>query len=199
MFSGIIKCVGQVAEISTHGSSLKVKFNSSISGSLSVDQSVSHDGICLTVVETGQDYHIAQVVMETLSKTTFSNLHIGQYINLERSITPNTMLDGHFVQGHIDTTLVCLETEDLNGSWQFRFNLPEEYKGLVIPQGSICINGVSLTVAEISEEAFDVAIIPYTYEHTNFKFLKQGHLVNVEFDLIGKYIVRQMELRSLTE
>ncbi len=123
----------------------------------------------------------------------------GQMINLEKSITLQTMLDGHLIQGHADMTLTCQKIIDLNGSWLMEFNLPVGFEGLMIPHGSICINGVSLTIANLHKNSFDVAIIPYTYHHTNFQFLKTGDAVNVEFDLIGKYLLRQLELRTLTE
>ena len=199
MFSGIIKTLGRVESIEIKGTTKAFTISSSISSMLQVDQSISHDGACLTIVQVDQQTHTVEVVLETLSKTTFGQLQEGQLLNLERSISSNTLLDGHLVQGHVDATLYCLDKEDLTGSWKFRFNLPEEFKGLVIPQGSICINGVSLTVADLEENSFCVAIIPYTYEHTTFKYLEKGVPVNVEFDVIGKYIIRQMELRNLTE
>jgi len=172
---------------------------SPISDSLQVDQSVAHDGVCLTVVEVNNGVHKVDVINETISKTTLGNIKEGQLINLEKSISATTLLDGHFVQGHVDTALQCEEIEDLDGSWQFTFNIPREFSGLIIPQGSICINGVSLTISGISKETFSVSIIPYTYKNTNFNQLKKGDKVNVEFDLIGKYIIRQLGLRSISE
>jgi riboflavin synthase len=170
-----------------------------MASSLQVDQSVCHDGVCLTIIQTNDHEHTVEVVFETLSKTNLGSLIEGSRVNLEKAITPMTLLDGHLVQGHVDTTLICLEVVDLDGSWKMKFNLPDEYNMLIIPQGSVCINGVSLTVADVSSHAFDVAIIPYTFQHTSFQHIREGDAVNVEFDLIGKYIVRQMELRTITE
>ncbi len=194
MFSGIIKSIGIVQSIQYEDSTKRITISSSISSEFGIDQSIAHDGICLTIVDVKERTHQVQVVHETLNKTTFKFLREGQAVNLEKSITPTTLLDGHFVQGHVDTVLTCQSVKDMDGSWMIKFNLPEEYTGLVIPQGSICLNGVSLTVANIYTDSFDVAIIPYTFEHTNFKFLREGALVNAEFDLIGKYILRQSKL-----
>lgn len=194
MFSGIIKSIGVVQSIRAQGTTSRIVISSSISAELSIDQSVAHDGVCLTIVAVRNGMHEVDVVQETLSKTTFGQLKEGDLVNLEKSITPTTLLDGHLVQGHVDTTLKCLDVEDQDGSWKIKFDLPYEYAGLVIPHGSICLNGVSLTVANLFPDAFDVAIIPYTFEHTNFKHLQKDDLVNVEFDLIGKYLLRQAEL-----
>jgi riboflavin synthase len=199
MFSGIIKCVGKIESITDKGSTKLFTISSSISDSFNVDQSIAHDGVCLTVVQVDSGVHQVEVVDETLSKSTLGKLKEGQCINLEKSIAPETLLDGHLVQGHVDTTLICQSIEDLDGSWKIHFNLPDAYAGLVIPQGSVCINGVSLTISDIYNDSFAVAIIPYTFENTNFKQLWAGDPVNVEFDIIGKYILRQMELRNLTE
>jgi len=199
MFSGIVKCVGKIESIVDKGSTKLFTISSPISESFRVDQSIAHDGVCLTVVHVENGSHKVEVVDETLSKSTLGMLKEGQSINLEKSIAPHTLLDGHLVQGHVDTTLICQSVEDLDGSWKFHFNLPDAFAGLVIPQGSVCINGVSLTISDIFKDSFAVAIIPYTFENTNFKQLWAGDTVNVEFDLIGKYIIRQMELRNLTE
>ena len=198
MFSGIIKSLGVVDSIRTNGTSLRIGISSDISGELIIDQSISHDGICLTIVAVDEKKGLYEVdvVMETLSKTTFQFLKEGQVINLEKSITPTTLLDGHIVQGHVDTFLKCIHIEDKHGSWNMKFNLPKEFASLVIPRGSICLNGVSLTVANLFDDSFEVAIIPYTYDHTNFRSLQEGDYVNVEFDLIGKYLLRQAEVNS---
>lgn len=196
MFSGIIKATGIIRSIEPKGTTQRVTIQSYMAGELSIDQSVAHDGICLTVVALTDDTHTVEVVNETLSKTTFGFLGIGDMVNLEKSITASTLLDGHLVQGHVDTVLQCQRVDDLNGSWKITFNLPVEYAGQVIPHGSICLNGVSLTVANLYDDCFDVAVIPYTFEHTNFKHLVEGAKVNVEFDLIGKYLLRQAEIRS---
>jgi riboflavin synthase len=199
MFSGIIKSIGTVVSIAEHGTTLRITVTSTLSPSLHVDQSIAHDGVCLTIVAVEGSTHSVEVVHETLTKTNLANLAVGRFINLEKSITTETLLDGHLVQGHIDTTLMCTDIQDMNGSWKMFFQLPSDFAPLVIPHGSICINGVSLTVAELGADFFAVAIIPYTFFNTNFHALQAGDLVNVEFDLIGKYFLRQMQLRDLTE
>ena len=196
MFSGIIKAIGKVESITNVGTTLRIAISSPISSDLVIDQSISHNGVCLTIVNVKDGIHEVDVVAETLSKTTFPHVHVGDVINLEKSITPNTLLDGHLVQGHVDTTLKCIHREDRNGSWNFTFNLPVEFGNLVIPHGSICLNGVSLTVAQLYPDSFEVTIIPYTFENTAFKYLREGDQVNVEFDLIGKYLQRQMEFKK---
>lgn len=196
MFSGIIKSTGIVRSIQATGSTKRITIASPLADELTIDQSIAHNGICLTVVAINDGTYEVEVVQETLSKTTFSELKEGDVINLEKSITPTTLLDGHLVQGHVDTTIKCLLIQDMAGSWKIKFNLPQEYAGLVIPHGSICLNGISLTVANLYPDSFDVAIIPYTFEHTNFKHLLEGDEVNVEFDLIGKYLLRQAALRN---
>jgi riboflavin synthase len=191
MFSGIIQSTGTVSSVEMAGTTKRLQIESAISSGLYIDQSIAHDGICLTVTGIDNETHWVDVVKETLSKTTFASVQKGQMINLEKSLTLNTLLDGHLVQGHIDTTLKCIERRDENGSWNLKFNLPKEFASLVIPRGSICLNGVSLTIAQLFEDSFEVAIIPYTFNNTNFQFLRVGDEVNVEFDLIGKYLLRQ--------
>ena len=191
MFSGIIQSIGTILSINDSGTTKHIRIQSSLAHDLHIDQSISHDGVCLTVTNLHEDSHEVDVVKETQSKTTFENIKVGQILNLEKSLTLNSLLDGHLVQGHVDTTLTCLDKRDENGSWNFRFNLPAEFVALVIPHGSICLNGVSLTIANLYEDAIDVAIIPYTYYNTNFQFIQPGDKVNVEFDLIGKYLLRQ--------
>ena len=182
--------------IQATGSTKRITIASPLADELTIDQSIAHNGICLTVVAINDGTYEVEVVQETLSKTTFSELKEGDVINLEKSITPTTLLDGHLVQGHVDTTIKCLLIQDMAGSWKIKFNLPQEYAGLVISHGSICLNGISLTVANLYPDSFDVAIIPYTFEHTNFKHLLEGDEVNVEFDLIGKYLLRQAALKN---
>ena len=199
MFSGIIKTLGIVELIIEHGSTREITISSAISDSLSIDQSIAHDGVCLTVVKVETGKHIIEVVNETLSKTNLGEWKKGDVVNLEKSISPTTLLDGHLVQGHVDTTLNCIGITDLDGSWMFSFEAPRQFAGLLVPQGSICINGVSLTIADLNDHQFSVSIIPYTYQNTNFKYIREGDKVNIEFDLIGKYIVRQFQLQNLTE
>jgi riboflavin synthase len=197
MFSGIIKSIGVLQSIKPMGTNRRLTVSSSLSDELVIDQSLSHDGICLTIVDVNDGIHQVDVVEETLSKTTFQSLKEGQLINLEKSITPTTLLDGHLVQGHVDTVLECLHIEDRQGSWNIKFTLPKEFASLIIPRGSVSLNGVSLTVANLFDDSFEVAIIPYTYDHTNFRVLREGDHVNVEFDLIGKYLLRQRDLHFL--
>jgi riboflavin synthase len=199
MFSGIIKCTGKIESIVEKGTTRVLTISSPISSSFTIDQSISHDGVCLTVVEVAGNSHKVEVIDTTISKSRLGYVKAGDVINLERSISASTLLDGHLVQGHVDTIVKCISITDLNGSWKIDFSLPGEFAALVIPQGSICINGVSLTVSHLTKDSFSVSIIPYTYGHTNFKFLRDGDYANVEFDLVGKYIIRQMELRSITE
>jgi riboflavin synthase len=191
MFSGIIKSTGVITAIEHSGTTRRITITSPLASTLSIDQSVAHDGVCLTVIETTDDQYQVDVVHETLTKTTFQSLKVGHILNLETSLSLSTLLDGHIVQGHTDTTLKCLEVRDLSGSWNMKFDLPAEYAPLVILHGSICLNGVSLTVARLDTDAFEVAVIPFTFEHTNFQLLQPGSYVNAEFDVIGKYILRQ--------
>lgn len=196
MFSGIIKDLGTVHAVEQNGTTLSVWITSDISPSLTIDQSISHNGVCLTVVALGQNMHQVDIIQETQTKTTFHRIQKGDLVHLEKSVTPSSYLDGHLVQGHVDTTLRCIYRVDKNGSWLFAFHLPSVFANLVISHGSICLDGVSLTVANLYEDSFEVAIIPYTYHHTRFNQLTEGMEVNVEFDLIGKYILRQQQLSS---
>jgi riboflavin synthase len=198
MFSGIIKSMGTIQSIRDTGTTKRITFSSSLSDELNIDQSLSHDGVCLTIVEVQDGTHSVDVVAETLSKTSLQFAKEGHVVNLEKSITATTLLDGHIVQGHVDTILICMDIKDLDGSWNITFNLPADYAGLVIPHGAICLNGVSLTVANLYDDSFEVAIIPYTFENTNFKYLKVGDKVNVEFDVIGKYLLRQSKLSLIS-
>lgn len=191
--------MGKVESVTDTGSTKMITFSSPVSDSFTIDQSIAHDGVCLTVINVGNGTHTVQVIDETLSKSTLGKLKQGDFVNLEKSLSLQTLLDGHMVQGHVDTSLMCTEIKDLNGSWKMEFNLPDEYSSLIISQGSISINGVSLTVADLNENSFAVAIIPYTFKNTTFQFLKVHDLVNIEFDLIGKYIIRQLNLRNVTE
>ena len=191
MFSAIIQSTGKILSIDLTGTTKTIRLRSTISSGLKIDQSIAHDGASLTITSLDSETHTVDVVRETQLKTTFDNIRIGQVVNLEKSVTLNSLLDGHLVQGHVDTTLECLQVRDENGSWNFKFSLPKEYNPLVIPHGSICLNGISLTIANLFDDSFDVAIIPYTYANTNFQFLQAGDKVNVEFDLIGKYLLRQ--------
>lgn len=194
MFTGIIEATGLVKSVQPNGSNAELWIESNITYELKIDQSVAHNGVCLTVVEIKGNAYRVTAVDETLRKTNLGSWKTGDIVNLERSLKVGSRLDGHFVQGHVDATAKCIEKQTLEGSWLFRFQFPAEYAALVIEKGSICINGVSLTVFNVGKDECTVTIIPYTYEHTNFKTIEQGSLVNVEFDVLGKYLMRRQEL-----
>jgi len=194
MFTGIIESVAIVADISGEGSNMHFIMACNIAPELKPDQSVAHSGVCLTVVELLDDQYKVTAVAETLAKTNLGSWRKGDEINIERSLKVGDRLDGHFVQGHVDTTATCIERQSLEGSWLFRFRFPEQFAALVIEKGSICVNGVSLTAFNVGRDEFTVAIIPYTYEHTNFHTIDAGREVNVEFDVLGKYLLRSKDL-----
>jgi len=190
MFTGIIESKGEIREVMQSGSNITYWISSSISSQLQVDQSVAHDGACLTVEEIKNDIHRVTSIEETLKKTNLAAWKKGTIVNLERSMILNGRLDGHIVQGHVDTTARCINKKELKGSWQFQFEIPKKFSHLVIEKGSICLNGISLTIFDVRKKSFQVAIIPYTYEHTNIHNVQVAELVNIEFDIIGKYISR---------
>ncbi len=194
MFSGIIESTGIVHHIESDKSNIVFEIKHDFEDELYIDQSIAHNGCCLTLIAIDKDNRTYKVtaIDETLSKTNLGQWQVGTKVNLERCIKANARLDGHFVQGHIDTVTLCTKVEDKNGSWLFTFELPRPYFHLVVDKGSIAINGTSLTLIldDGLPNHFQVAIIPYTYEHTNFSQLKAGQLVNVEFDVLGKYIAR---------
>ncbi|MCC6288557.1 MAG: riboflavin synthase [Chitinophagaceae bacterium] len=196
MFTGIIETTGTIISIENKDSNRVFRIRSSISTELKPDQSVSHNGVCLTVEKVDDDIHQVTAIHETLVKTNLGAWKAGDMINLERCLTPNGRLDGHFVQGHVDSTATCIEKTVLEGSWQFRFEFPEKFARLVIEKGSIALNGISLTIFDVTNRQFSVAIIPYTFEHTNMQRLNAGDNVNLEFDMVGKYVVRGMELSA---
>lgn len=196
MFTGIIEIVGKVISVETQGTNTTFWISSSLSADLKTDQSVSHSGVCLTVEEIIGDTHRVTAILETLEKTNLGHWKEGSLINIERSLTMNGRLDGHLVQGHVDTNAICLSVNDQGGSWQYRFQFPEQFASLVIEKGSICLNGISLTIFNVGRDAFSVAIIPYTYEHTNIQQITAGDKVNIEFDMVGKYIVRNLSLKE---
>ncbi len=196
MFTGIIETLGKVSKISHQGSNTSFWIESNLSGELKVDQSLSHNGVCLTVEEINGNAHRVTAIAETLEKTNLGKLGAGSSVNLERCLQMNGRLDGHIVQGHVDSTAICLEIIDKNGSWEYRFQMDAAFANLIIEKGSITINGISLTLFNIGKENFTVAIIPYTYEHTNLKDLKVGGTVNIEFDMIGKYVNRMQQLKQ---
>ena len=194
MFTGIIKELATVTAATKKGTNLELQMNSRITGELNVDQSVAHNGVCLTVTAiNGKEYSVTAVA-ETLAKTTLGGWAAGDTVNMELALRAGDRLDGHFVQGHADTTGTCIEKKELDGSWLFRFGFAGSFAPLLIEKGSVCINGVSLTVFNVGKDEFTVTIIPYTYEHTNFNQLKEGDAVNLEFDVLGKYALRMWEL-----
>ncbi|MGB4845851.1 MAG: riboflavin synthase [Ferruginibacter sp.] len=190
MFTGIIENTGIIKDIVSHGSNKTFWVDSPLSNALKIDQSVSHNGVCLTVEEVTGNMHKVTAIEETLLKTELHNWKQGSLINLERCMLLNSRLDGHIVQGHVDCTATCTGIADKNGSWEFSFQFPGQFSTYIIEKGSITINGISLTLFNIGSDTFTVAIIPYTFEHTNIKQLQQGGLVNLEFDVIGKYVNR---------
>ena len=187
MFTGIIESLSEIKGIKKEGDNLSISFNSSISSELKIDQSISHNGICLTIVDIVDSIYTVTAIKETIIKSSIKDWGVGDLINIERAMKLGDRLDGHMVQGHVDQTAVCTKISEENGSWYFDFKY-EKSENLTIEKGSIAINGVSLTVVNSSINSFSVAIIPYTYNYTNFKNLKPGDLVNIEFDMVGKYI-----------
>jgi riboflavin synthase len=192
MFTGIIEATGRISSISPEGSNKTFLISSALTPHLKVDQSLSHDGACLTVEAVSGDIYQVTAIAETLSKTCLSHWKPGTMVNLERCLSLNGRLDGHMVQGHVDTRAVCVDRRNQEGSWVFRFEFPESFRNLVIEKGSIAVNGISLTCFDISDKAFSVAIIPYTFENTNIREVQPGGCVNIEFDLIGKYVERMI-------
>ncbi len=194
MFTGIIETTGKIIAIEKQETNLHFVVQSTISNQLKVDQSVSHSGICLTVTHIENDTHTVTAIKETIDKTAIANWDLDTTINLERCMQMNGRLDGHIVQGHVDATAICETVSEQNGSWLYSFKYPEHFKQLVIEKGSICINGIALTVFNLVDNYFSVAIIPYTYENTNIQFLQPKSIVNIEFDVIGKYLARFKEI-----
>lgn len=196
MFTGIIESVGLVKNIAVDGSNKIFWIESEISGELKPDQSVSHDGACLTIEEVVGKNHRVTAIEETLKKTSLANWQVGQLVNLERSLKMYSRLDGHLVQGHIDATATCTDKQQKEGSWEYEFTFPKKFAPLVIEKGSVSINGISLTAFDVRRRSFRVAIIPYTFEHTNIKSVYVGEVVNIEFDMIGKYVLRGLSLKE---
>jgi len=193
MFTGIIEGIGEINSLVTEGDNLHITVGSRLAAQLKIDQSVSHNGVCLTVVECTTDSYVVTAIKETLDKTNLGDLQKGDAVNLERAMKLGDRLDGHLVQGHIDQTGTCVSIVETNGSWLFTFQYDSSLGNLTIEKGSITINGVSLTVVDSKENVFSVAIIPYTHEHTNFNTFRVGSIVNLEFDVVGKYVSRLMQ------
>ncbi|MES2478700.1 MAG: riboflavin synthase [Bacteroidota bacterium] len=194
MFTGIIESTARIADIIKEGSNTDFWIESDLTGEFKIDQSIAHNGVCLTVVEIVDKSYRVTAVDETLQKTSLNTWHVGDTVNLERSLRLGDRLDGHLVQGHVDATAECIEKRILEGSWLFRFRFDEKFAALVIEKGSICLNGVSLTIFNVGKNEVTVTIIPYTYQHTNFATIGEGTIVNVEFDVMGKYLLRQQTL-----
>lgn len=196
MFTGIIEDLGIIKALKTDKDNLHITVKSAITSELKIDQSVAHNGVCLTVVSIENNQYVVTAIKETLDKTNLNNLKVNDSVNLERAMKLGARLDGHIVQGHVDQTGVCTAVSEENGSWSYTFSYNPELSNVTIEKGSITINGVSLTVVNSKPHEFSVAIIPYTHEHTTFKSLKKGDAVNLEFDVIGKYVKRLNELRN---
>ena len=192
MFTGIIESMAEVVEVRPDSGNVDLVLSSSLTHEFRIDQSVSHNGVCLTVVGIEGDRYTVTAVHETLTRSNLGKLVKGDKVNLERSMLMNGRLDGHMVQGHVDTVGVCESITEDDGSWIFRFTYPGSYDNLIVEKGSVCVNGVSLTVASCGTGFFTVAVIPYTFSHTNFGFLRPGDPVNLEFDILGKYVLKAL-------
>lgn len=190
MFTGIVEAMGQLVETKKIGTNLDLWFTCPFTAELKIDQSLAHNGVCLTVVEIHEEKYRVTAIDETLQKTNLGDLQIGEKVNLERCLAANGRFDGHIVQGHVDTTGIVTQIDVIDGSWKFHFEHPKQKEFITVSKGSICVNGTSLTVVDSGENTFSVAIIPYTYEHTIFHQLKVGDRVNLEFDIVGKYLAK---------
>ena len=196
MFTGIIETLGRVEKLEKDGGNLHISITTPMASELKIDQSVSHNGVCLTVVSLDNDSYTVTAIEETLDKTNLGHLAVGDSVNLERGMQLGARLDGHIVQGHVDQTAVCMAMEEKDGSWVFRFKYDPGLNNVTIEKGSITVDGVSLTVVDSTKDSFSVAIIPYTYEHTRFNQYSVGTVVNLEFDVIGKYVARLLALSN---
>jgi riboflavin synthase len=193
MFTGIIETLGKVTDLRHEQGNLHITVESSIAAELKIDQSVAHNGVCLTVVALADGKHVVTAIEETLNKSNIAELEIGSLINIERCMQMNGRLDGHIVQGHVDQTAKCIGFKETDGSWEYTFEYDASLGNVTVEKGSICVNGISLTVVNSKQNSFSVAIIPYTFEHTNLQQVSVGSIVNLEFDIIGKYVARLMQ------
>ena len=196
MFTGIVETLGIISDIKKDQENIHLTIQTNITNELKIDQSVSHNGVCLTVVNLFEDKHVVTAIKETIDKTTLGFWQIGNKVNIERAMKLGDRLDGHIVQGHVDQTAICTFIEDKKGSWVYTFEYDSSLNNITIEKGSITVNGTSLTVVDSKEECFSVAIIPYTYENTIFHTFEIGTKVNLEFDVVGKYIARMYELQK---
>ena len=194
MFTGIVETQGIIKKITEKGTNKTFWIKSSISTKLKPDQSVAHDGVCLTIEEVKGNRHRVTAIAETLSKTNMGEWREGSIVNLERCLKINDRLDGHFVQGHVDSIGICTDKKEKDGSWEFSFQFPLKFGELIVEKGSITVNGISLTAFNVSGNSFEVAIVPYTFRHTNMSTVNVGQKVNIEFDMLGKYINRKLSL-----
>ena len=195
MFTGIIEAIGTIETVISSGTNRTFWVASPISTEFSIDQSISHNGVCLTIEEIKNGQHRITAIDETLAKTNLRNWEKGTSVNIERCLQMNGRLDGHIVQGHVDTTARCIEIKSKDGSWEYTFQFDKKFASLIIEKGSITINGTSLTLFNVTDNSFSIAIIPYTYEHTNIQFVQKEDEVNIEFDMIGKYVNRFMQFK----
>jgi riboflavin synthase len=193
MFTGIIETLGKITDLRREQGNLHISVESAIAAELKIDQSVAHNGVCLTVIALADGKHTVTAIEETLNKTNLGNLKTGDLVNLERCMQMNARLDGHVVQGHVDQTAVCIDFKEPDGSWEYTFEYDAARGNVTVEKGSICVNGISLTVVNSKVNSFSVAIIPYTFEHTNLQQVRIGSVVNLEFDIIGKYVARLMQ------
>jgi riboflavin synthase len=192
MFTGIIETTGRIKEVISNGSNKTFWIECSLSAEFKIDQSINHSGVCLTVEEIKNNLHRVTAIDETLQKTNLGSWSPGAEINIERSLLLSGRLDGHFVQGHVDATGTCKKRNEKQGSWEFEFEFPKKFAGLIIEKGSICINGISLTAFNVKKKRFTIAVIPFTFQHTNINQVNPGDAVNLEFDIIGKYLLRRV-------
>tara|TARA_R110000868_G_scaffold97875_1_gene269223 strand:+ start:7829 stop:8428 length:600 start_codon:yes stop_codon:yes gene_type:complete len=199
MFTGIIEDMGVVSNLKQDLNNLHITIKSPLTPELKIDQSMAHNGVCLTIVDIKNDEYTVTAIQETLDKSNLGTLKISDHVNLERAMKLGDRLDGHIVQGHVDQTATCTNIEEANGSWVFTFSYDSKLNNMTIEKGSITVNGTSLTVVNSKTDSFSVAIIPYTYEHTNFCDFKEGTVVNLEFDVLGKYVAKLLDLNILTK
>ncbi len=197
MFTGIIEDMGVVSNLKKEMNNLHISIKSKLTPELKIDQSIAHNGVCLTIVDINQDEYTVTAIKETLDKSNLGILQVGDNVNLERAMVLGARLDGHIVQGHVDQTATCTNIKEEDGSWVFTFNYDSSLNNITIEKGSITVNGTSLTVVNSKKDNFSVAIIPYTYDHTNFGDFKEGTVVNLEFDVLGKYVAKLIDLNLM--
>lgn len=194
MFTGIVETIGTVTHVEKEGTNVHFTIQTELAKESYIDQSIAHNGVCLTVVSIKDDKYVVTAIQETLKLTNLGLWQVGNTINIERAMTADKRMDGHFVQGHVDGTVKCISVADVNGSWNYRFTLPSDKKNLIVSKGSVTLNGISLTVVDPDDTSFGVSIIPYTYEHTTMHDVVNESMINIEYDMIAKHIVKNIEL-----